>query len=42
MRSKLDEEREKYEKILETKLALDTEIAVYKALLDEEEKRVTR
>ena len=42
IRSDLDNQRQKYENILDTKLALDTEIAVYKALLDEEEKRTSR
>ena len=42
IRSDLDDQRQKYENILDTKLALDTEIAVYKALLDEEEKRTSR
>ena len=40
IRSELDDQRQKYEDMLGTKLALDTEISVYKALLDEEEKRV--
>ena len=42
IRSELDDQRQKYEDMLGTKLALDTEISVYKALLDEEEKRVSR
>ena len=32
----------RYEAVLGDKLALDTEIAVYKALLDGEERRVAR
>ena len=42
IRDDLEKERHKYEDMLGTKLALDTEIAVYKALLDGEEKRVAR
>ena len=42
MRSELDDKRKEFEDILGTKLALDTEIAVYKTLLDQEEKRVSR
>ena len=32
----------RYEELLGTKLGLDTEIAVYRALLDSEERRVAR
>ena len=42
MRSELDAKRKEFEDILGTKMALDTEIAIYKTLLDEEEKRVSR
>ena len=42
MRSELDDKRKEFEDILGTKMALDTEIAIYKTLLDEEEKRVSR
>ena len=42
VRSELDERRKEFEDILGTKMALDTEIAIYKTLLDEEEKRVSR
>ena len=37
-----NQQRKEYENILEIKLALDTEIAVYKSLIDAEEKRISR
>ena len=42
IRLDLEQERHKYEDILSIKQAMDAEIAIYKALLDGEEKRVTR
>ena len=42
LRHELETERHKWEELLGTKLALDTEIAVYKTLLDGEERRVGR
>ena len=42
MRSELDDKRKEFEDLLGTKMALDTEIAIYKTLLDEGEKRVSR
>ena len=41
-RQDADRGRREFEQMLGAKLALDTEIAVYKALLDSEEKRVSR
>ena len=42
MKEEIDTQRHEYENILEVKLALDTEIAVYKSLIDAEEKRISR
>merc|ERR1719422_877122 len=42
IRLDLEQERHKYEDILSIKQAMDAEIAIYKALLDGEENRVTR
>ena len=42
IRLDLEQERHKYEDILTIKQAMDAEIAIYKALLDGEEKRVSR
>eukprot|EP00092_Neocalanus_flemingeri_P004233 GFUD01004553.1.p1 GENE.GFUD01004553.1~~GFUD01004553.1.p1 ORF type:complete len:475 (+),score=161.68 GFUD01004553.1:169-1425(+) len=42
MKEEIDHQRHEYENILEVKLALDTEIAVYKSLIDAEEKRISR
>ena len=42
MKDEINHQRQEYENILEIKLALDTEIAVYKSLIDAEEKRISR
>ena len=34
--------RQQYEEVLEEKLALDTEIAVYRGLIEAEERRLAR
>jgi len=42
VKEEANQQRKEYENILEIKLALDTEIAVYKSLIDAEEKRISR